>query len=172
MLNWIKNGTCRSVGPSVDDSPEELPDFKIVPCILEAAKQVRYGRFLFGFMAGKTPYNLVRPVSKHPAFSANNAVWQITGICFPGRTVWNESICPLAKRMAMIADGLLCDQNTDYKLQHFNLSFCCLFCVDQITQKDWMFICISCSSWPRWMRVSRLLVRRWNCYAWGDQERP
>ncbi|XP_053801394.1 protein SAAL1 isoform X2 [Vidua chalybeata] len=41
MLNWIKNGTCHSVGPSVDDSPEELPDFKIVPCILEAAKQVR-----------------------------------------------------------------------------------------------------------------------------------
>ncbi|NXH92730.1 SAAL1 protein, partial [Edolisoma coerulescens] len=41
MLNWIKNGTCRSVGPSGDDSPEELPDFKIVPCILEAAKQVR-----------------------------------------------------------------------------------------------------------------------------------
>ncbi|XP_030339314.1 protein SAAL1 isoform X4 [Strigops habroptila] len=41
MLNWIKNGTCPSVGPSVDDSPEELPDFKIVPCILEAAKQVR-----------------------------------------------------------------------------------------------------------------------------------
>lgn len=41
MLNWIKSGTCRSVGPSVDDSPEELPDFKIVPCILEAAKQVR-----------------------------------------------------------------------------------------------------------------------------------
>ncbi|NWH54929.1 SAAL1 protein, partial [Fregata magnificens] len=41
MLNWIKNGTCRAVGPSVDDSPEELPDFKIVPCVLEAAKQVR-----------------------------------------------------------------------------------------------------------------------------------
>ncbi|NXS83694.1 SAAL1 protein, partial [Erpornis zantholeuca] len=41
MLNWIKNGTCHPVGPSVDDSPEELPDFKIVPCILEAAKQVR-----------------------------------------------------------------------------------------------------------------------------------
>ncbi|NXA13176.1 SAAL1 protein, partial [Sapayoa aenigma] len=41
MLNWIKNGTCQSVGPSVDDSPEELPDFKIVPCVLEAAKQVR-----------------------------------------------------------------------------------------------------------------------------------
>ncbi|NWX47656.1 SAAL1 protein, partial [Steatornis caripensis] len=41
MLNWIKNGTCQSVGPSVDDSPEDLPDFKIVPCILEAAKQVR-----------------------------------------------------------------------------------------------------------------------------------
>ncbi|NXO15626.1 SAAL1 protein, partial [Oriolus oriolus] len=41
MLNWIKNGTCRSAGPSVDDSPEELPDFKIVPCILEAAKQVQ-----------------------------------------------------------------------------------------------------------------------------------
>ncbi|NWI81399.1 SAAL1 protein, partial [Dryoscopus gambensis] len=67
MLNWIKNGTCRSVGPSVDDSPEELPDFKIVPCILEAAKQVRYGRFLFGFMAREIPYNLVRPVSKHLA---------------------------------------------------------------------------------------------------------
>ncbi|POI26289.1 hypothetical protein CIB84_009962, partial [Bambusicola thoracicus] len=41
MLNWIKSGTCQSVGPSTDDSPEELPDFKIVPCILEAAKQVR-----------------------------------------------------------------------------------------------------------------------------------
>ncbi|NXH17164.1 SAAL1 protein, partial [Bucco capensis] len=41
MLNWIKNGTCRAVGPSVDDSPEDLPDFKIVPSILEAAKQVR-----------------------------------------------------------------------------------------------------------------------------------
>ncbi|XP_067152151.1 protein SAAL1 isoform X2 [Apteryx mantelli] len=41
MLNWIKNGTCQSMGPSIDDSPEELPDFKIVPCILEAAKQVR-----------------------------------------------------------------------------------------------------------------------------------
>ncbi|NXS64056.1 SAAL1 protein, partial [Brachypteracias leptosomus] len=41
MLSWIKNGTCRSVGPAADDSPEELPDFKIVPCILEAAKQVR-----------------------------------------------------------------------------------------------------------------------------------
>ncbi|NWJ04768.1 SAAL1 protein, partial [Crypturellus undulatus] len=41
MLNWIKNGSCQAVGPSVDDSPEELPDFKIVPCILEAAKQVR-----------------------------------------------------------------------------------------------------------------------------------
>ncbi|KAM8807126.1 LOW QUALITY PROTEIN: protein SAAL1 [Eudromia elegans] len=41
MLNWIKNGSCQSVGPSTDDSPEELPDFKIVPCILEAAKQVR-----------------------------------------------------------------------------------------------------------------------------------
>ncbi|NXK76912.1 SAAL1 protein, partial [Amazona guildingii] len=41
MLNWIKNGSCPSVGPSVDDSPEELPDFKIVPCVLEAAKQVR-----------------------------------------------------------------------------------------------------------------------------------
>ncbi|NWI10408.1 SAAL1 protein, partial [Crypturellus soui] len=41
MLNWIKNGSCQAVGPSIDDSPEELPDFKIVPCILEAAKQVR-----------------------------------------------------------------------------------------------------------------------------------
>ncbi|NWS65862.1 SAAL1 protein, partial [Crotophaga sulcirostris] len=41
MLNWIKYGTCRSVGPSIEDSPEELPNFKILPCILEAAKQVR-----------------------------------------------------------------------------------------------------------------------------------
>uniref|UniRef100_A0A8C9EJJ1 Serum amyloid A like 1 n=1 Tax=Pavo cristatus TaxID=9049 RepID=A0A8C9EJJ1_PAVCR len=41
MLNWIKSGSYQSVGPSTDDSPEELPDFKIVPCILEAAKQVR-----------------------------------------------------------------------------------------------------------------------------------
>lgn len=61
MLNWIKNGTCRSVGPSVDDSPEELPDFKIVPCILEAAKQVRYVRFLFHLMAEETPHNFVKP---------------------------------------------------------------------------------------------------------------
>uniref|UniRef100_A0A8C0HB12 Serum amyloid A like 1 n=1 Tax=Chelonoidis abingdonii TaxID=106734 RepID=A0A8C0HB12_CHEAB len=41
MLNWIKNGSCQSVGQSTDDSPEERPDFKIVPCVLEAAKQVR-----------------------------------------------------------------------------------------------------------------------------------
>lgn len=50
MLNWIKSGTCQPVGPSTDDSPEELPDFKIVPCILEAAKQVRYVRVLSGFV--------------------------------------------------------------------------------------------------------------------------
>ncbi|XP_030416384.1 protein SAAL1 isoform X1 [Gopherus evgoodei] len=41
MLNWIKNGSCQLVGQSTDDSPEERPDFKIVPCVLEAAKQVR-----------------------------------------------------------------------------------------------------------------------------------
>ncbi|EMP38260.1 Protein SAAL1 [Chelonia mydas] len=40
MLNWIKHGSCQSVGQSTDDSPEEHPDFKIVPCVLEAAKQV------------------------------------------------------------------------------------------------------------------------------------
>lgn len=59
MLNWIKSGTCQSVGPSTDDSPEELPDFKIVPCILEAAKQVRCVGVLFGFVAGGTLCNLV-----------------------------------------------------------------------------------------------------------------
>lgn len=59
MLNWIKNGACRATGPSVDDSPEELPDFKIVPCILEGAKQVRYVRFLLGFVAWETLYDLV-----------------------------------------------------------------------------------------------------------------
>ncbi|XP_025057912.1 protein SAAL1 isoform X2 [Alligator sinensis] len=41
MLNWIKNCSRQSVGQSTDDSPEELPDFNIVPCLLEAAKQVR-----------------------------------------------------------------------------------------------------------------------------------
>ncbi|XP_053141142.1 protein SAAL1 [Hemicordylus capensis] len=40
MLNWIKNGSRQSVGQATDDSPEELPDYKIVPCLLEAAKQV------------------------------------------------------------------------------------------------------------------------------------
>lgn len=65
MLNWIKNGACRSVGPSVDDSPEELPDFKIVPCILEAAKQVRYVRFLLDLWLGRPCMTLLRPVSEH-----------------------------------------------------------------------------------------------------------
>uniref|UniRef100_A0A8D0GAD1 Serum amyloid A like 1 n=1 Tax=Sphenodon punctatus TaxID=8508 RepID=A0A8D0GAD1_SPHPU len=41
MLNWIKNGSRQSMGQSTDDSPEELPDFKVIPCVLEAAKQVR-----------------------------------------------------------------------------------------------------------------------------------
>lgn len=148
---------------------KNFPTLRLCLVYLKQPSKFGMGDFFLVSWLGRL---LVRPVSKHLAFSGNSAVWQITGICFPGLTVWNESICLLAKRMAMIADGLLCDQNTDYKLQHFSLSFCSLFCVDQITQKDWMFICISCSSWPRWMRVSRLLVRCWNCYVWGDQERP
>ncbi|KAJ6665032.1 hypothetical protein lerEdw1_005263 [Lerista edwardsae] len=40
MLNWIKKSSRPSTGEPTDDSPEELPDFKIVPCLLEAAKQV------------------------------------------------------------------------------------------------------------------------------------
>ncbi|KAM6465663.1 protein SAAL1 isoform 1-T5 [Liasis olivaceus] len=40
MINWIKKDSCPSAGQPTDDSPDELPDFKIVPCLLEAAKQV------------------------------------------------------------------------------------------------------------------------------------
>ncbi|XP_066490346.1 protein SAAL1 [Tiliqua scincoides] len=40
MLNWIKKSSQQPTGQPTDDSPEELPDFKIVPCLLEAAKQV------------------------------------------------------------------------------------------------------------------------------------
>ncbi|XP_048341096.1 protein SAAL1 [Sphaerodactylus townsendi] len=40
MLNWIKNGSHQAAGQPTDDSPEDFPDFKIVPCLLEAAKQV------------------------------------------------------------------------------------------------------------------------------------
>ncbi|XP_054827377.1 protein SAAL1 [Eublepharis macularius] len=40
MLNWIKSGSHKAAGQPTDDSPEELPDFEIVPCLLEAAKQV------------------------------------------------------------------------------------------------------------------------------------
>ncbi|XP_063145452.1 protein SAAL1 [Candoia aspera] len=40
MINWIKKDSCPSVGQPTDDSPDELPDFKIIPCLLEAAKQV------------------------------------------------------------------------------------------------------------------------------------
>ncbi|XP_015272773.1 PREDICTED: protein SAAL1 isoform X1 [Gekko japonicus] len=40
MLNWIKNGSHQAVEQPTDDSREEVPDFEIVPCLLEAAKQV------------------------------------------------------------------------------------------------------------------------------------
>ncbi|XP_077177699.1 protein SAAL1 isoform X1 [Paroedura picta] len=40
MLNWIKNGTQRTVEQPTDDSPKSFPDFEIIPCLLEAAKQV------------------------------------------------------------------------------------------------------------------------------------
>ncbi|XP_077787274.1 protein SAAL1 isoform X2 [Podarcis muralis] len=40
MLNWIKKGSCQSVEQPADDSPDELPNFKIVPCLLEAIKQI------------------------------------------------------------------------------------------------------------------------------------
>lgn len=42
MLKWIKNGSHLLVGEPTNDSPEEVPDFMIVPCLLEAAKQVWY----------------------------------------------------------------------------------------------------------------------------------
>uniref|UniRef100_A0A8D0C6S4 Serum amyloid A like 1 n=1 Tax=Salvator merianae TaxID=96440 RepID=A0A8D0C6S4_SALMN len=40
MLNWIKNNSSQSVGQPADDSPGELPDFKFVPCVFEAVKQI------------------------------------------------------------------------------------------------------------------------------------
>nr|XP_056707452.1 protein SAAL1 [Euleptes europaea] len=40
LRNWIKNGAHQAAGQPGDDSPKECPDFKIVPCLLEAAKQV------------------------------------------------------------------------------------------------------------------------------------
>ncbi|XP_062973265.1 protein SAAL1 [Elgaria multicarinata webbii] len=40
MLNWIKKGSHQLVGQPTNDSSDEHPDFKIVPCLLEAAKQV------------------------------------------------------------------------------------------------------------------------------------
>ncbi|KAF7245429.1 Protein SAAL1 [Varanus komodoensis] len=40
MLNWIKRSSQPSVRQLTDDSSDELPDFKIVPCLLEATKQV------------------------------------------------------------------------------------------------------------------------------------
>ncbi|XP_034976493.2 protein SAAL1 [Zootoca vivipara] len=40
MLNWIKKSSCQSVEQPADDSPDELPNFKIVPCLLEAVKQI------------------------------------------------------------------------------------------------------------------------------------
>uniref|UniRef100_A0A2H6N141 Protein SAAL1 n=1 Tax=Micrurus carvalhoi TaxID=3147026 RepID=A0A2H6N141_9SAUR len=41
MINWIKKDSCPSVEQPTDDSPDDVPDFKILPCLLEAAKQVR-----------------------------------------------------------------------------------------------------------------------------------
>lgn len=40
MVNWIKKGSCPSVEQPTDDSPDDVPDFKILSCLLEAAKQV------------------------------------------------------------------------------------------------------------------------------------
>lgn len=40
MLEWIKNGAVQPLDQSQEDSKEQ-PVFKIVPCVLEAAKQVR-----------------------------------------------------------------------------------------------------------------------------------
>ncbi|MBZ3883175.1 Protein SAAL1 [Sciurus carolinensis] len=40
MLEWIRNGTAHPLDQPQEDS-EEQPVFKIVPCVLEAAKQVR-----------------------------------------------------------------------------------------------------------------------------------
>ncbi|KAM3855113.1 protein SAAL1 isoform 1-T3 [Vipera latastei] len=40
MVNWIKKGSCPSVEQPTDDSPDDVPDFNILSCLLEAAKQV------------------------------------------------------------------------------------------------------------------------------------
>ncbi|KAK2493339.1 hypothetical protein MC885_019965 [Smutsia gigantea] len=40
MLEWIRNGAVQPLDQSQEDSKEQ-PVFKIVPCVLEAAKQVR-----------------------------------------------------------------------------------------------------------------------------------
>lgn len=40
MLEWIRHGAVQPLDPPQEDS-EEQPVFKIVPCVLEAAKQVR-----------------------------------------------------------------------------------------------------------------------------------
>ncbi|KAM5248162.1 protein SAAL1 [Ctenodactylus gundi] len=40
MLEWIRNGATQPLDQPQEDS-EEQPQFKIVPCVLEAAKQVR-----------------------------------------------------------------------------------------------------------------------------------
>ncbi|KAF3829938.1 hypothetical protein GH733_001363, partial [Mirounga leonina] len=39
MLEWIRNGAVQPLDPPQEDS-EEQPVFKIVPCVLEASKQV------------------------------------------------------------------------------------------------------------------------------------
>lgn len=40
MLEWIRNGALQPLDQPQEDS-EEQPVFRIVPCVLEAAKQVR-----------------------------------------------------------------------------------------------------------------------------------
>ncbi|ETE69607.1 Protein SAAL1, partial [Ophiophagus hannah] len=40
MINWIKKDSCPSAEQPTDDSPDDVPDFKILHCLLEAAKQV------------------------------------------------------------------------------------------------------------------------------------
>lgn len=40
MLEWIRNGAVQPLDQPQEES-EEQPAFRIVPCVLEAAKQVR-----------------------------------------------------------------------------------------------------------------------------------
>ncbi|XP_043826847.1 protein SAAL1 isoform X2 [Dromiciops gliroides] len=41
MVEWVRNGSAQALDPSSGDSVEQ-PPLKIVPCVLEAAKQIRF----------------------------------------------------------------------------------------------------------------------------------